>query len=151
MTLERWEQIQALYLRAVDLRGDEREALLAQASPDVRQEVGAMLAQPTGSKLLDRPVWEAMPESSAPIALGTQLGAYRIETILGEGGMGVVYRALDTKLNRPVASEVPLGRPGGRGQPAKIPARSADRFLAQSSAYSHGARCRGSWTAGSTW
>jgi Tol biopolymer transport system component/predicted Ser/Thr protein kinase len=34
---------------------------------------------------------------------GTQLGAYVIETVIGEGGMGVVYRALDTKLNRPVA------------------------------------------------
>jgi serine/threonine protein kinase len=34
---------------------------------------------------------------------GTQLGSYRIESVIGKGGMGVVYRALDTRLNRPVA------------------------------------------------
>src|ERR1700674_4202664 len=37
------------------------------------------------------------------VGLGSQVGSYRIESQLGEGGMGVVYRALDTKLNRPVA------------------------------------------------
>src|SRR5690242_21842366 len=34
---------------------------------------------------------------------GIQIGGYRLESSVGEGGMGTVYRALDTKLNRPVA------------------------------------------------
>ena len=37
------------------------------------------------------------------VDLGTQLGPYRLDTVIGKGGMGVVYRAVDTRLNRTVA------------------------------------------------
>src|ERR1044072_1281396 len=37
------------------------------------------------------------------LAAGTKLGQYEIIAPIGAGGMGVVYRALDTRLSRPVA------------------------------------------------
>ena len=105
MTLDRWRQIEEFYTAAVELKGEERAALLAQARLDVRQEVEAMLALPAGSNLLDHPAWESDPEPSAalPLGPGTLVGQYEIETEIGAGGMGTVYRAVDTKLRRPVA------------------------------------------------
>jgi predicted Ser/Thr protein kinase len=40
---------------------------------------------------------------ATPIALGTQLGPYKIEALLGKGGMGEVFRGVDIRLGRSVA------------------------------------------------
>ena len=52
-------------------------------------------------QLLDRPIWETAGVAAfEDIAEGAQIGALRIEKLLGEGGGGTVYSALDTRLNR---------------------------------------------------
>src|SRR5712692_8808241 len=97
MTPERWKQIEELYHSARE-RGPE---VLAQADPELRREVEVLLAQDaSGGKILDRP---AADLTLTMAGVGSQLGPYKIEGILGAGGMGQVFRALDTKLNRPVA------------------------------------------------
>jgi serine/threonine protein kinase len=68
--------------------------------------VEELLAQ-EGSAVLDRPAWEQTVASielrPTDLAPGTKLGPYQVEATIGAGGMGKVYRAKDTGLNRDVA------------------------------------------------
>ena len=41
-----------------------------------------------------------------PLTTGSRLGVYDVTAPIGEGGMGEVYRARDTKLNRDVALKI---------------------------------------------
>ena len=41
-----------------------------------------------------------------PLEVGSRLGHYDVTALIGEGGMGQVYQATDTKLNRQVALKI---------------------------------------------
>jgi eukaryotic-like serine/threonine-protein kinase len=91
MTPDRWRQIEELYQAARDPQ--KRASVLAQADPELRREVEALLAQDGDSTVTQ-------------FAAGAQLGPYKIEAPIGAGAMGEVFRAHDTRLHRTVAIKV---------------------------------------------
>src|SRR5580700_3823612 len=101
MTPERWRQIEEFY----HLARERGTAALSDADPDLRGQVERLLAQDLGGKILDRPAAELFPEPEK-VGVGTRIGPYLIEGILGAGGMGEVYLAQDNRLKRRVALKV---------------------------------------------
>ena len=114
MTSERWSEIERLYHAAREQREGEIGAFLKQAcgsDDELRREVESLLAYRTATE----DFMEAPPMDLAARQLarergekmkGRVLGRYKIETWLGAGGMGDVYRAADTRLGRPVAVKI---------------------------------------------
>src|SRR2546428_12354556 len=107
MTPERWRQIEELYHLARERAPTDRAPLLAQADPELRREVEALVAQHASGKILDRSAKDLLTDSRLTnVTVGSQLGPYQIEALLGAVGMGEVYRAVDTRLDRKVAIKI---------------------------------------------
>src|SRR5829696_782519 len=107
-----WESLRALFEAALQRSPAERAAFLrAQTGSDdaTRREVEDLLAahQQAGDFLEDAAIGAGRDSEARPpaprLAAGRRLGAFEILGSLGAGGMGEVYRARDTRLDRLVA------------------------------------------------
>jgi len=112
----RWERVKDIFQAAVSRGPEEWAAYLDQTCGDDRillSEVDSMLrahVNATAASFAGQPAIDALGVGqigTAPLVMiGQQLGPYRIEAMIGAGGMGIVYRGRDTKLNRDVALKI---------------------------------------------
>jgi hypothetical protein len=111
VTDTRWADVRELFESLVDedpATTRERLEAIRRAAPDVAAEVEALLGHHAQvGAFLDRP--PAIGIDDDILAPGTVLGVYRIEREIGSGGMGRVYLAIDTRLDRPVSLKMVRG------------------------------------------
>ena len=116
MTPERWREIERLYHAVQERDAEERAAFLTDACRDddaLRREVESLIQfQPRAKDFIETPAVHGqlasavrrLEQSSVPGRLvGRTFGSYQVQALIAAGGMGEVYRALDTRLNRTVA------------------------------------------------
>src|SRR5882724_3251090 len=111
MTPERWRQINDLFQSVAERAPEERAAFLEQAchaDEGLRRHVESLIAcDERAENFIESPVFEVAPElltnERAGAMVGELIGHYRIESLIGVGGMGEVYLARDEQLGRKVA------------------------------------------------
>ena len=107
----RWQQVNDLFHSAVECAPEERATFLDDAcrgDESLRREVNSLLTSHEQTKnFIESPAFEIAPEllvgERAGASVGELIGRYRIERLIGVGGMGEVYLARDEQLGRKAA------------------------------------------------
>ncbi|MGH9140074.1 MAG: serine/threonine-protein kinase, partial [Vicinamibacterales bacterium] len=105
---EHWAQVKELFEGGLALPAEARPAYLA-SIPDatIRQAVEKLLrSHERSGSFLETPAARPLPALSTISLEGCRLGPYQLESRIGAGGMGEVYSARDSRLNRTVAIKV---------------------------------------------
>jgi serine/threonine-protein kinase len=113
MTPERWREITAIFHAALARDATERAALVAArcgGDEELQREVESMLAaHGSAGTFGETPVFGTTSAiDNVALEAGARVGPYAVVSLLGVGGMGAVYRARDTNLQRDVALKVLL-------------------------------------------